>query len=86
MTDLIENVALRTSMEKIVEKQNYAYYDVWIKNFSLNLENIWDEPSAKILQPNDDSDLDSETAIVIGRGPSLKKNKHLELLANSNFK
>jgi hypothetical protein len=88
MTDLIQNSTLQAAMEKIVAKQNYAYYNIWIKNFSLNLENIWNEPSANILQPSNDSklDFDSETAIVIGRGPSLKKNKHLELLANSDFK
>jgi hypothetical protein len=88
MTNLIEDLTLQTAMEEIVEKQNYAYYDVWIKNFSLNLENIWNEPSAKILQPSNESEFNSnnETAIVIGRGPSLKKNKHLELLAQSDFK
>ena len=88
MTNLIEDLTLQTAMEEIVEKQNYAHYDVWIKNFSLNLENIWNEPSAKILQPTNESEFNSndETAIVIGRGPSLKKNKHLELLAQSDFK
>ncbi len=88
MTNSSESVTLQNAMEQIVQKQNYIHYDVWIKNFSLNLENIWNEPSAKVLQPldNEAENHDHETAIVIGRGPSLKKNKHLELLAKSNFK
>tara|TARA_B100001559_G_scaffold144861_1_gene121506 strand:+ start:11716 stop:12708 length:993 start_codon:yes stop_codon:yes gene_type:complete len=88
MTDSTETINLQNAMEQIVQKQNYEHYDVWLKNFSLNLENIWNEPSGKILQPNENEKRtpDLETAIVIGRGPSLKKNNHLELLANSNFK
>jgi len=79
-----KEIMLQNQMEQIVEKQHYVNYDEWIKNFSLNLEKIWEEPSARALEPSDTKTNDS--AIVIGRGPSLKKNKHLELLADSSFK
>ena len=59
-------------------------YDEWLENFPLNLTNIWNESSAAELTPiNGKTKLKS--AIVIGRGPSVKKKGHLELLAKSNF-
>ena len=62
-------------------------YSEWVTNFALNLANIWNENSAVKLKPDINPENSSEIrpAIVIGRGPSLKKNKHLELLANSDF-
>jgi len=60
---------------------HYESYDEWIKNFALNLDDIWNDSSAGKL-----TNSDYNAAIVIGRGPSLKKNNHLELLANSDFK
>ena len=83
-----DDVELQTSMEKIIQRRHYEYFDTWINNFVLNLEDIWREPSAKMLEPNleKDSHFLNSSAIVIGRGPSLKKQKHLELLANSNYR
>ncbi len=83
-----DDVELQASMEKIIQRRHYEYFDTWINNFVLNLEYIWKEPSAKILEPNleKDSHFLNSSAIVIGRGPSLKKQKHLELLANSNYR
>ena len=62
-------------------------YSEWVTNFALNLSNIWNENSAVKLKPDINPENSSEIrpAIVIGRGPSLKKNKHLELLAKSDF-
>lgn len=77
------------TFEKVVQKFFYKNdYEQWIQNFALNLNDIWNENSAKILSPTKDYDLNSKenSAIVIGRGPALKKYKHLELLANSDFK
>ena len=52
------------------------------------MNNIWNESSAKELDPTKDPNYKKEehSAIVIGRGPSIKKHKHLELLANSDYK
>jgi hypothetical protein len=75
-------------LEEIMKKLYYdKFYDEWIKNFALNLSNIWNETSAKELNPPDPQySTHRHSAIVIGRGPSIKKHKHLELLANSDYK
>ena len=59
-------------------------YDEWLENFPLNLTNIWKESSAAELTPTN-SKTKLKSAIVIGRGPSVKKKGHLEMLAKSNF-
>lgn len=77
----------KTSLEEVMEKKyNEVQFDDWVKNFALNLEHIWQEPSAKVLDlSNECSSSEKLTAIVIGRGPSLKQHKHLEQLADSNY-
>ena len=59
-------------------------YDEWLENFPLNLTNIWNESSAAELTPTNGK-TKLKSAIVIGRGPSVKKKGHLEMLAKSNF-
>lgn len=70
--------------EETIKKLQYESYDEWITNFSLNLINIWNDPSANELTVNIEKN-HPKTAIVIGRGPSIKKFNHLELLANSDY-
>lgn len=75
-------------IEKVMKKVYYEFdtavsYKIWVKNFAINLENIWKEKSAKNLE---EDKIENHTAIVIGRGPSLKKHNHLEKLKSSNFK
>lgn len=75
-------------MEKIIEQQHYKNFDTWIENFSLNLNDIWSESSARELNPMYQQDFEKDTkrsAIVIGKGPSIRKHGHLELLANSDY-
>ena len=62
-------------------------FELWVKNFTLNLENIWKEKSAKDLEESHakKNKLNNCSAIVIGRGPSLIRNNHLKLLAESYF-
>ena len=76
----------QSEIEKVMKKVYYEFdtavsYKIWVKNFALNLENIWKEKSAKKLLVNTVSD----NAIVIGRGPSLKNHDHLNKLKNSNY-
>jgi len=74
------------SMEDSMKKIQYKYFDEWIQNFSLNLENIWTESSANDLSSQIKNSKDKQnSAIVIGKGPSVDKNKHLELLAESDY-
>jgi hypothetical protein len=78
---------LQTSIEDIMKKKQYENFDTWVTNFSLNLPNIWNEKSAKVLNPTSNNNFKKEnnSAIVIGRGPSINKFEHLKLLAESNF-
>ena len=59
----------------------------WVKHFSLNINDIWNESSARDLDLSSNSNYDpaQHSAIVIGAGPSIKKKKHLEMLAESNY-
>jgi len=76
----------KDQLENIMEKIHYEKsYQSWIFNFSHNLENIWKESSAKDLKISTDNTTQN-SAVIIGAGPSLKKNKHLELLANTDFR
>ena len=79
---------MKDKIEEIMERVHYEkLYDSWVKNFAINLNNIWNENSARILTPKKNSNFNAEnSAIIIGRGPSIKKKKHLELLANSDYK
>ena len=42
---------LQISIEESMEKLHYRSFDDWVTNFALNLENIWNEPSAAKLTP-----------------------------------
>jgi hypothetical protein len=78
----------QSEIEKVMEKMYYdRLYENWVTNFALNLEHIWNESSAKDLDPSNNLEYEKEdnSAIVIGSGPSVKKLKHLELLANSGY-
>ena len=77
----------QAAIEKVMKRVYYEFdtavsYKIWVSNFALNLENIWKEKSVKELK----NEIDSNTAIIIGRGPSLKKHNHLEILKTSNFR
>lgn len=75
LESIIKNTHLETS------------YESWVTNFSLNLSDIWNENSGRYLDPNVNTTKNkTDSAIVIGAGPSLENHHHLEILANSNFK
>jgi len=75
-------------LESIFKKAHLDIsYDNWVTNFALNLTNIWNEKSARDLDPTFNSkQTKTNSSIVIGAGPSLKKYNHLEMLANSDYK
>ena len=76
---------LQNEMEESMKKIHSESFDDWVQNFATNLENIWVEPSAKCLQPDENQEKKNNLAVVIGRGPSIKKHGHLELLAQSDY-
>lgn len=83
----IPSKSLQHSIEEIMKKTQYENFDEWVTNFALNLPYIWNEKSARDLDPSIDQNYKKEnhSAIVIGRGPSINKHKHLKLLAESNY-
>lgn len=78
---------LQQTIEEIMKKNQYENFDEWVKNFALNLTNIWNESSARNLDPsnNQNYDKNEHSTIVIGKGPSIKKYNHLKLLAESGY-
>ena len=75
---------LQKSIEDIMKKKQYENFNEWVTNFALNLSNIWNEKSAKELNPSPNQ-RGNHSAIVIGRGPSINKHEHLKLLAASDY-
>ncbi len=75
---------LQRNIELIMQKKQYENFDEWVRNFSLNLPNIWNEESAKSLQSNS-IERNKKSAIVIGRGPSIETYEHLKLLSESDY-
>ena len=79
------STSLQHKMEESMRRIHNQTFNDWIQNFAFNLENIWKESSAKELESNTIKQK-SNSAIVIGRGPSIKKHKHLQLLAESDYR
>jgi len=84
---------LNESTQRQMEKVVYSFFhekdfDDWVGNFALNLNEIWNGQSARELDPsiNQSYDKKMHSAIVIGRGPSIKKHEHLEKLRGSGYK
>lgn len=74
----------KSARDKTVEKFFYKNdFDQWVQNFTLNLDNIQKELSAKEIISNYSNK--NDFVIIIGAGPSLKKHNHLEKLAKSNY-
>lgn len=75
---------LQKSIEDIMKKKQYENFNEWVTNFASNLPNIWNEKSAKELNPPPNQ-REKHSAVVIGRGPSINKHEHLKLLAASDY-
>ena len=75
-------------IEEVFKKKQYENFNEWVTNFSINLPHIWKELSASTLTPNTKkiARKDKQSAIVIGRGPSINRLNHLKLLSESNYK
>ena len=79
------STSFQNKMDESMKRIHSQTFDNWVQNFAINLENIWNETSAKELEFDNNQKQKNNSAIVIGRGPSIKKHKHLELLAQSNY-
>ena len=79
-----QSISVKNTIENELNNVTYErFYNEWVKNFSLNLDHIWNGNSARELMS--DTISDNKCSIVIGRGPSLLKNNHLQLLEKSNY-
>lgn len=81
------NSNTQSSIEEAMKNRQYEFFNEWVSNFALNLPAIWDGKSAQNLNPSLDENYKPEehSAIVIGRGPAIKKFNHLKLLLESNY-
>ena len=88
MSTNLSSKNLQNSIENIMKKKQYENFNEWVNNFAINLPNIWNDASAKKLNPELQKNIQNEnkSAIVIGRGPSINRFEHLKLLAESNYK
>jgi len=87
LTDESEKESDKEIIERIFRKNALEFWNEnWIRNFALNLNNIWNGYSARELYPKNKKSNEKSSALVIGRGPSIKKHNHLELLSNSDYK
>jgi len=81
----------KTNVKEIIENVEKKFFDDnhferYVKNFTLNLEQITKQSSSRELDPEyNNKKPQIKSAIVIGRGPSIKKHNHLDILSKSNF-
>ena len=75
-----------------VQNGTRVMIDLWMYNFARNISDILDGNSVRlqsVFKNNSKSTKNhkpNNSAIVIGAGPSVYENNHLETLANSNYK
>ena len=75
----------------LVQESTSNMIDLWMYNFARNTPDFLNGDSVKKLSvfKNGKESIKkhrpSRSAIVVGAGPSVKKNNHLEILANSNY-
>ncbi len=72
------------NVEKSFFEKNH--FERYVKNFTENLDQITSQFSSRELDPEHNfKNMKIDSAIVIGRGPSMKKHNHLDILSKSNF-
>lgn len=86
LTFLVKNVRLNPMISDLVQDATKeGLLRMWMQNFADNLADIRKGKTIKALVPEKLEEIPKGAAIVVGAGPSLWTNKHLELLAESNF-
>lgn len=102
LTYLGRGVGLTQSMSQMIqETTSKGLYQMWMENLAENLHIIRYGQEAQLLKPANPKphtilelakpeptreNPPDHTAIVVGAGPSVFQNKHLKLLAESNYK
>ena len=76
----------------LIQKNTSDLIDLWMYNFARNIPDFLNGNSVKQLsifkngKKSIKNHRPNSSAVVIGAGPSVKKNNHLEMLSNSNYK
>lgn len=84
---LAKDVRLRpTEKETIQQTTKDSLLQTWMQNFAENLPHILKGKTIADEVPPNPDDVPKGVAIVVGAGPSVWKHKHLDLLAESDFK
>lgn len=78
---LVRGVSLNPTITEQIHKGTRELLPLWMKNFSENLPLIKEGKTLRELIPEGDP----HRAIVIGRGPSVFRHKHLALLKESDY-
>ena len=79
MTSNTNSKSQQSPIEEVMKNRQYEFFNDWVSNFALNLPNIWSGKSARDLDPSKNKNYEKgkNSAIVIGRGPAIKKFEHL---------
>lgn len=81
---LFRNVSIKTSVDDIISKSTKeGLFKIWVENFADNLNDIRYGKNISHLVPENPDDVPKGYAIVIGRGPSVFKLGHLDMLAKN---
>jgi len=84
---LFRNVRIKTSIDSLISKATKeGLFKIWVENFADNLNDIRYGKNISHLVPQNPDDAPKGYAIVIGRGPSVFRLGHLEMLAKSDYK
>jgi len=87
---ITEDIFLLDDVNAIIQKATRDnLLKVWCVNFGDNLEDIRNGKTIRDLVPLEAQENENVVlgpGVVVGRGPSIYKHKHLNLLAKSNFK
>lgn len=95
---LVADVHLEDSPAEMVQKHTRdGLLEVWVKNLAQNLPRIWDGKTIRDLVPEEARELEAKgedpdvpvpgkSAIVVGRGPSLKRQRSLSMLRDSGYR
>lgn len=90
LTFLVRDVRVEDTFREHIQKETAkSLLGTWMENFAENLPEMRKQGSktiADLVPKRDNLDEPEGSAIVIGRGPSVFKKGHLDLLANSDYR
>ena len=78
---VVRDVKLEDDIHSAISRATReGLFELWVRNFARNLASIWEEGSIADLVPPEEEWF-RKPSVVIGRGPSVFRKKHVELLS-----